>query len=93
MKKETWFEQDDFIFRKQSVDVTPVVESAKALKLAGHHGFSENKHIGRVPGEMLEAWLKEAGVKYTDKAAVQEVLRKKLMSNEFSGLRVWEGSY
>jgi hypothetical protein len=42
---------------------------------------------------MLGIWLKEAGVEWTDTQAVKDVLKRKLMSNEFSGLRVWEGNY
>ncbi len=42
---------------------------------------------------MLEIWLKQAGVKWTDTEAVKEVIKSKLMSNEFSALRVWDGKY
>jgi nucleoside permease NupC len=42
---------------------------------------------------LLGMWLKEAGVSWDDTAAVKDVLKRKLMSNEFSALRVWEGSY
>lgn len=93
MTQEVWFEQDDKIVRKRTVDVTPVVESAKSLNRAGIHGFSENRHVGRIPGELLEVWMTEAGIKYSDKSAVQELIRKKMLSNEFNSLRVWEGTY
>ena len=42
---------------------------------------------------LLSVWLKEAGVSWSDTGAVKEVLKRKLMSNEFAKLRVWEGSY
>jgi hypothetical protein len=42
---------------------------------------------------MLNIWLKEAGVAWTDTQAVKDVIKRKLMSNEFKSLRVWEGSY
>ena len=42
---------------------------------------------------LLNVWLKEAGVKWTDTQAVKDVLKRKLMSNEFRDLRVWEGNY
>jgi nucleoside permease NupC len=42
---------------------------------------------------LLSVWLKEAGVSWTDTQAVKDVLKRKLASNEFSALRVWEGSY
>jgi hypothetical protein len=42
---------------------------------------------------LLNVWLKEAGVQWTDTQAVKDVLKRKLMSNEFRDLRVWEGTY
>jgi hypothetical protein len=42
---------------------------------------------------MLNIWLKEAGVAWTDTQAVKDVIKRKLMSSEFSSLRVWEGRY
>ena len=42
---------------------------------------------------LLAVWLNEAGVEWTDTQAVKDVLKRKLMSNEFNCLRVWEGKY
>jgi len=42
---------------------------------------------------LLSVWLKEAGVSWSDTGAVKEVIKRKLLSNEFKDLRVWEGTY
>jgi hypothetical protein len=42
---------------------------------------------------LLAVWLKEAGVQWTDTQGIKDVIKKKLLSNEFSGLRVWEGKW
>ena len=54
---------------------------------------SDYKHVGNVDMALLNLWLKEAGVQWTDTQAVKDVLKRKLMSNEFRDLRVWEGTY
>jgi hypothetical protein len=74
-------------------DPTPVLDSVQRLKSAGREGFGENKHVGRVPHFLLEQWIREAGVRFDDTAAVKEVLRKKLLSGEFNNLRPWTGTY
>jgi hypothetical protein len=42
---------------------------------------------------LLGAWLKAAGVSWDDTEGVKSVIKRKLMSNEFSELRVWKGSW
>jgi hypothetical protein len=42
---------------------------------------------------VLATWLKEAGVSWSDTEAAKEVVKRKMMSGEFSKFRVWEGSY
>jgi hypothetical protein len=32
-------------------------------------------------------------VRWDDTQAVKDVIKRKMMSNEFSALRVWEGTY
>ena len=84
--------QDGKLIRQRTFDATPQIEEAKALRNAGKVGFSEHKHIARVPNWLIHEWLKEAGVDASDPAA-QDVLRKKLLSGEMSQFRVWEGSF
>lgn len=78
---------------KRTFDASPVLTSTAALRSAGATGMSENKHIGRIPGWMITEWLKEAGVKWSDADARNEIIRKKLLSGEVAKLRVWEGTF
>jgi hypothetical protein len=71
-----------------------MLEDAKHARETTENAFgSDYKHVGNVDMGLLGMWLKEAGVSWDDTAAVKDVLKRKLMSNEFSALRVWEGSY
>ena len=51
------------------------------------------RHVGRVPGAMVSLWLKEAGVKWDDTHAANDVIKRKMLSGEFSAFRNWEGTY
>jgi len=68
-------------------------DAQQARELSPNAFASDYKHVGNVDMAMLNIWLKEAGVAWTDTQAVKDVIKRKLMSNEFSGLRVWEGRY
>ena len=79
---------------KKTFDANPMLEDAKHAREVTENSFgSDYKHVGNVDMGLLGAWLKEAGVSWDDTEAVKDVLKRKLMSNEFSALRVWEGSY
>ena len=54
---------------------------------------SDNKLICQVDPAMIGNWLREAGVKWTDHHAANEVIKKKITSGEFADLRVWQGKY
>lgn len=68
-------------------------DAANARELTEHKFGGDYKHVGNVDMALLGVWLKEAGVKWSDTQGIQDVLKKKLMSNEFKELRVWEGSW
>jgi len=53
--------------------------------------MGDNWLIGRVPKSLITKWLKEAGVSWDDHEAVDEIIARKLNSNEFSHLRVVGG--
>ena len=87
------FEDDKFII-KNTHDANDMLKDVEHAKQHSDNSFgSDYKHIGNVDMALLSVWLKEAGVSWSDTGAVKEVLKRKLMSNEFSKLRVWEGSY
>jgi len=93
IKETIKFEDDKLIIKKTHDATVALKDAAHAREVTDNSFGSDYKHIGNVDMAMLNNWLKEAGVEWTDTPAVKEVLKKKLMSNEFSGLRVWEGNW
>jgi hypothetical protein len=78
---------------QETHDFTPTVESVSQIRQFSDGKMGESRHVGRIPGKLFYEWLKEAGVSPTDTPAVQEVLKRKMLSNEFAAFRVWEGTY
>lgn len=85
---------DDQMLIKKTHDASVMLKDAEYARGRTENLFgSDYKHVGNVDMALLNIWLKEAGVKWTDTQAVKDVLKRKLMSSEFSKLRVWEGKY
>lgn len=78
---------------KQTHDVNPALERAAALRSAGATHSGENALVGVIPAFMLTEWAKEAGVRWDDHEAMRDVLKRKMLSGEFSAFRVWDGKY
>ena len=88
------FDSEDNMVIKRTFDASHMLKDAAQAREVTKNSFaSDYKHVGNVDLALLNVWLKEAGVDWTDTQAVKDVLKRKLMSNEFSALRVWEGSY
>ena len=86
--------EDDKLIIKKTFDASHMLNDAKHAREVTQNSFaSDYKHVGNVDFGLLGVWLKEAGVSWEDTEAMKEVIKRKLMSNEFSALRVWEGSY
>lgn len=86
--------EDDKLIIKKTFDASHMLNDAKHAREVTQNSFaSDYKHIGNVDLGLVGVWLKEAGVSWEDTEAMKEVIKRKLMSNEFSALRVWEGSY
>ncbi len=87
------FNNDQMLIKKTH-DASVMLKDAEYARDRTENSFgSDYKHVGNVDMALLNVWLKEAGVQWTDTQAVKDVLKRKLMSNEFSKLRVWEGKY
>jgi hypothetical protein len=93
IKETIKFEDDKIIIKKTHDASVALKDAAQARELSPNSFGSDYKHVGNVDMAMLANWLKEAGVAWTDTQAVKDVIKKKLMSSEFSALRVWEGKY
>ena len=92
--KEKIYVDGDQIVVKKTHDATVALKDAEYARQRTENSFaSDYKHVGNVDMAMLNIWLKEAGVAWTDTQAVKDVIKRKLMSNEFKSLRVWEGNY
>jgi len=91
---EKIYREGDQIVIKKTFDADQAKRDAAYAREVTENSFgSDYKHVGNVDMGMLEIWLKQAGVKWNDTEAVKEVIKSKLMSNEFSALRVWDGKY
>ena len=93
IKEEISFDGDQIII-KQTHDATQMLKDAEYARQRTENSFaSDYKHVGNVDMALVNVWLKEAGVSWKDTQAVKDVIKRKLMSNEFRDLRVWEGRY
>lgn len=91
---EKVFFEDDRLVVKRTFDGGDMLKDVEyAREVAPDVFASDKKHVGNVSVAKLHEWLKEAGVEWTDMHAVQEVIKKKLMSGEFSKLRNWGGTW
>ncbi len=91
---ESYKFEDDKLIIKKTHDANEMLKDVEHARQHSDNSFgSDYKHVGNVDMALLGVWLKEAGVSWSDTGAVKEVIKRKLMSNEFAKLRVWEGSY
>lgn len=78
---------------KRTFDPTPTLNAVAQLRSAGADSFGESKHVGRIPGWLIAEWCKQAGVRWDDVHARNEVIRKNLLSGDFSAFRNWQGTF
>jgi hypothetical protein len=78
---------------KKTFDNNIYIEQAKAIRDQGLGQTGESRLVGRIPIHMVAQWIKEAGLSWSDKAATQDLIRKKMLSGEFDAFRIWKGSY
>lgn len=93
MRKDNFFWQDGRLVYHKQTDPTPALESVQVARDAPAQPISDSWHVGRIDAHVLEQWLQEAGVKFSDKAAVRDVIRRKLMSSDNAAFRVKEGRF
>ena len=85
----------DKIVHKKTHDFTPEIHHAKVLRdaIGEEQKGADKKLVGTIPLALIGQWIKEAGVEWTDHGAVQEVVKRKILSGEFDQFRVWKGKY
>lgn len=91
---EQVFFDDEKIILKHTFDASGMIKDAEHAREQSPNAFgSDYKHIGNLHPALLNNWLQEAGVAWTDTEAMKEVIKRKLMDGEFAKLRNWEGTY
>lgn len=92
--KEKFHNNNDGTFVVESVyDNDPILKQNKLYRDAGVGMTGENRLAGVLPSHIVMEWAKEAGVKWNDREALKEIIKKKMQSSEFNQFRVWEGRF
>lgn len=82
------------IIHKKTHDYNPELHYAKMMREAlGDQKGADKKLVGTIPLSLIGEWIKEAGIEWSDNSAVQEVVKRKILSGEFDQFRVWKGKY
>lgn len=84
---------DDKLIVQKTYDYSSTLRDVAEMKKQGLGQTGESRLVGRIPTSIINEWIKEAGLKWTDTDAVKDVIRRKMLSGEFSRFRVWDGSY
>mgnify|MGYP000692907870 CR=1 FL=1 len=78
---------------RQTFANDPYLKDVQQLRDAGVGVSGESRLVGRIPMHIVAEWIKEAGLEWSDTEAVQDLMRRKLLSGEFDAFRVWEGRF
>lgn len=92
MTHERWINEGDRIVHHRTEDVEPMIDRARMLREAPQMPLSDSWLVGSVPLIVINQWAKEAGLKWDD-PALKDVIKRKLLSGEFSKFRVREGTF
>ena len=84
---------DNLLIVKNTHSADAALSAVRNARDTGAMQAGEMRHVGRVPGALIANWLRDAGVKWNDIAARDEVIKRKMLSGEFAAFRNWEGSY
>ena len=84
---------EDKVVIQKTHDVTPEMNRAQMLREAGAGQKGEHRLVGTIPLNLIAEWCKEAGVKWDDAQARQDVVKRKILSGDFDKFRVWKGTY
>ncbi len=96
---ERWVDNHDgTITQIKTHDYNPLLEKAEQVRHLAEINpdnlvKGENRLVGLIDMSMVNEWIKEAGIQWSDRQAVSEVIKKKMMSGEFDKLRVWDGRF
>jgi hypothetical protein len=89
---EEWVRDGDKLVHIKKQDWNPMLDRAEELRQNGNAEFGESKLVGVIDAALINEWLKEAGIAWDD-PAMDDVIKRKMLSGEFDKLRVWQGTY
>jgi hypothetical protein len=84
--------QDGQMVVQATQDCTPIAEYAKAQHNQGMHGTAEFKHAARIPSVMVEKYLIDNGITYSEWAGNKEHIRRMLQDPALGHFRIWKGA-
>ena len=84
---------EDKLIIKKTFDMNPELKRAEMLRNSGIGQKGDKRLVGSIPLNLINQWLKEAGVAWDDVHGRQEVIRRKILSGEFDKFRVWNGTF
>lgn len=90
---ERFTQHGDKVIHHRRFDNDPYIEEAERLRKSGAGQSGESRLVGRIPMHMVGEWVKEAGVQWSDREAVRDIIRRKMLSGDFDKFRVWKGRY
>lgn len=92
--EKIWYDETSgkMIHQKQH-DFTQEMRMAAAARELHGGKQGENRLVGVIPTALINEWLKAAGVDWSDHGAVQEIIKRNILSGEFDKFRVWKGTY
>ena len=80
-----YFDEDGKIVVNRSQDIQRILDFNKERNIDGHNRKSDMRLAGSIPFVVIEMWMKECGAKLGSQE-LNEYIKKKLMSGEFSKL-------
>ena len=89
---EEWVRDGDNLVHIKKQDWNPMLDRAEELRQHGNAEFGESRLVGAIDAALINEWLKEAGIAWDD-PAMDDVIKRKMLSGEFDKLRVWKGTY
>lgn len=93
LNKKIDYDDGKLIIHKQFAN-DPYLRRSELIREINPDGVvGESRFVGSIPMHLLAEWLKEAGVRWDDTHAAQEVVKKKMLSGEFDKIRHWKGNY
>ncbi len=74
--EKAYMDGDNLII-EQKHDVSGMLRDAEYARHVSPHKFgNDNIHLGNIEMKVIEIWLKEAGVSWSDGEAVNDVIKK-----------------